>query len=248
MKDLNKLFKEALEDVEAVGIPHGEIAQVIPNSSFKKTWGLCSYYSKIPPRFKIQISTRLLENDVSDDATKETIIHEILHTCNGCMNHGKKWKYYADIINWKYKGRYKISRTTSNEKKGIDFDESQYKYVIQCKGCGTKAGYSRACSTLDHVLSGNVKCKKCGGVFEFVKGGPNTTQMSLFDNVANEEDNPIDRSTMFNDNYYKYVIKCEKCGIKVGYSRINKILKAVPRGYITCKKCGGTFRMHKGNI
>lgn len=42
-----------------------------------------------------------------------TIVHELLHTCEGCFNHGAKWKYYAEVMNNKY--GYQITRIYSHK-------------------------------------------------------------------------------------------------------------------------------------
>lgn len=168
MKNLRKLFEESLEEVKNVGIPYGNIVEVIASSNLKKAWGTCRSNGK--GGFIIKISTTLLTDDVSDNSTKETIIHEILHTCKGCMNHGSKWKYYADIINWKYKGKYNITRTTNEEDKGVEFNPRMYKYVIRCEKCGIQAGYNRICETVKATKLGYTQCIKCGGKFKLIKG------------------------------------------------------------------------------
>ena len=49
---------------------------------------------------------------------KNTIIHELLHTCVGCMNHKAKWKFYADKVNRAY-GYDDIKRTSTADEKGV---------------------------------------------------------------------------------------------------------------------------------
>jgi hypothetical protein len=80
----------------------------------------------------------ILEDDrISETACKETIIHELLHTCKGCMRHTGKWKYYAEVVNQVY--GYNIKRVTEGSEKGIENYESKemnVKYVFTCGNCG----------------------------------------------------------------------------------------------------------------
>ena len=39
------------------------------------------------------------KDEIDDNATKTTIIHEILHSCEKCMNHGPEWKKLAELVN-----------------------------------------------------------------------------------------------------------------------------------------------------
>lgn len=185
MKDLKKLFDESLMEVKAAGLQPGNIISVKPNKNMTKSWGVCSSVMENGERkFKIDISTRILQDNVDDIATKDTIIHEILHTCPDGFGHTGKWAKYADIINYTYKGKYNIKRTTAIEEKGIEFDSSQYKYVIKCEKCGIQDGYTRKCNVVkiaalyeDALQRGDdlkkirtVRCAKCRGVFRLIKG------------------------------------------------------------------------------
>ena len=71
---------------------------------------------------------------MDDDALMNTLIHEYLHTCPKCMNHGKIWQKYARKINEKY--HYNIKRTTSSAEKGIKEETEKPKYIVTCPHCG----------------------------------------------------------------------------------------------------------------
>ena len=43
-----------------------------------------------------------MNEDVPEKALYETILHELLHTLPGCMNHGSKWTKYADFVSGHY--------------------------------------------------------------------------------------------------------------------------------------------------
>ncbi len=136
MKDLQNLTDECIKEIVALGIKPGAISDVLINSRAKTRWGQCK--AKSDGTFEIQISERLLKDDrVSDDSCKETIIHEILHTCEGCMKHTGKWKIFAERTNAAY--GYNIKRTTSSSEKGIEEHISSGimpKYMFTCRNCG----------------------------------------------------------------------------------------------------------------
>lgn len=120
------------------GIDYGNIDEVKVNSRLTRVWGNCGYtkYASDWERcsYVINISSRLLSDDVSDNALMDTLIHEILHTCRGCMNHGGRWKKLASIVNAKF--GLNIKRCTSSEEKHIKEDPIIYKYAVKCPRCG----------------------------------------------------------------------------------------------------------------
>lgn len=147
MKNIEYLKKE-LEVCKQMAaesnIKIGKIRDIKINTRAKKRWGLCSYTSN---GFIIEISSSLLQDDVSREALMNTLMHEVLHTVDGCMNHGKQWKYYAGIINLKYGLNIK-SATTAAEKKIEDNDS--YNYIIACPKCGYQWKYIRMSKCVKH--------------------------------------------------------------------------------------------------
>lgn len=123
-----------------LGIDYGEIVNVKINSRAKRRWGRCCYDIYSPKwedcRFVIEISDRLLNDEVSEDALMNTMVHELLHTCKDCMNHGKIWKKLAAMVNSKY--GLNIKTCTSAAEKNIkdDYVAPDKKYVLRCPACG----------------------------------------------------------------------------------------------------------------
>ena len=109
------LQKVCIDEVLGAGIEPGNIVSWVINRRAKTRWGMCT---KNPDgTCIIQIAARLIEDErISEQACKETMIHEILHTCKGCKGHTGLWLIYANIMNKKY--GYHIKRTTSGEEKG----------------------------------------------------------------------------------------------------------------------------------
>lgn len=163
MKDLNKLFAIAKSNLDTIGIEYGDIVEIKVNTRAKSRWGQCKIvngtqrYEWFDREFEINISDRILVDEVNDDKVISVIIHEILHTCEGCFNHGEKWKKYADLVNDCY-SCYKVETTQSCEFFGFNSREEHIKnskYKIKCNGCGNVFYRNRMFDT------NSCRCGKC---------------------------------------------------------------------------------------
>lgn len=165
MKNLNRLVTEVVADLDRENIPYNKPRQVLVNTRYKTTWGRCT---KKNGAYIIQISALLLEDSVEDMSAKQTIAHEYLHTCDGCMNHGSKWKWYASRLD---KYGYHITRCTSAEDKGVSVASraERSKYLLTCPVCGCTNRYIRETKAIRSILSGydRYMCGKCR--WHFVK-------------------------------------------------------------------------------
>lgn len=162
MKDLDKLFADCIADCDRAGIPYGNIAEVKVNTRAKRRWGQCR---KMEDGFHINISYILLEDDTSDEAAKNTIMHEILHTVRGCQGHKGKWALMAEKVNSAF--GYNVKRTTSFQEKGLDesavVSRQNHVYTLRCKICGktfTRYTMSRFVKNPECYLH-----RGCGGQF-----------------------------------------------------------------------------------
>lgn len=142
MKDLKKLANECMTELDAIGIQYGNVISWEVNTRAKNRWGQCRYIGG--GRYSINITNRLLDDNLPDEAAKQTIIHELLHSVDGCMNHGTNWKRVADKVNRVY--HYNIKRTTSYDEKGVE--PPKPKYIVACPCCGRTWEYVRMCDTV----------------------------------------------------------------------------------------------------
>lgn len=88
---------------------------------------------------------------------QSTIVHELIHTIPGCMNHGKKFHLICALINKKYP-ELSLQTSTSCEEYGIMVEKRVPKYIVKCTKCGKKYFYFRMPNYDLH----NYVCNCCG--------------------------------------------------------------------------------------
>lgn len=139
MKDLQMIATECIRDLNAIGIyPHCKAQDFSVNTRAKHRWGQCK---KRGDKYSINISNRLLYDDISDIATKTTVMHELLHSCDNAMEHKHEWLRLANKVNQAY--GYNIKRCTSASEKMTDEQIKRYNkpvehkktYVCKCNDC-----------------------------------------------------------------------------------------------------------------
>lgn len=164
---INDLMEEAAGELLRIGIkPARNISGICENRRAKKRLGCCKLEKNgLRRTFRIEISTVLAE--ASDKVLKQVILHELLHTCPGCFNHGEKWKKLAEQVNYAY--GYCIQRLSTPEELGMAAMEREgqrlvYKYRIRCKKCGTASYRMRKSRVVEKPQK--YRCAKCGGALE----------------------------------------------------------------------------------
>lgn len=169
MKNLNTLLNDAKAILDSLDIPYGNVI-IYENKRFKRKWGNCRWDSSTQ-KYIIQISSRLLQDNVPYEAAMDTIIHELLHAYTGRMCHTGDWKICANMVNKAYP-QYNIKRCTSAEEKGLDVEnyiQETTKYIITCKKCGVKNYYRKKSKVVRYIMdyphTHGCKCSVCGGRF-----------------------------------------------------------------------------------
>lgn len=159
MKDLLRLAGECQMELQSIGIRCGQVRNWSVNTRAKARWGLCTKISKAV--FDIQISAALLQDDVEEQAAKDTIAHELLHTVPGCFNHTGQWKQYAAFVNARLP-QYSIKARSSFEDKGVADDRPTpvYRYGLKCLRCGAEILRQKKSAAVEHPE--RYRCK-CGG-------------------------------------------------------------------------------------
>lgn len=160
MNDCNALLGEVMDQARALKIPFSPLvaAQVVINRRAATRFGCCRW---VGGRYVIEVAERVAQG--GRERCMEILAHELLHTCWGCRNHGKRWKSYAARMNAAY--GYEIQRAATNEKMGVA-PVREAKYVIRCQRCGQEFERLRA-SRLTRRPE-EYRCR-CGGQLVRVK-------------------------------------------------------------------------------
>lgn len=176
-KRLDEMFNECIDEMDAIDIPYGKITEVTVNYRAKSRWGQCQRRYENGIIYKININADLCHPEASERGLKETIIHEILHTCPDCMCHTGEWKRLADLVNDCY--GYNVKRCNSSEDKGMSEFYKQHdrqgrpdkpvtwRYEIRCKNCGKIVGRKqKACKVTKYPQM--YQCGFCRGKLEVI--------------------------------------------------------------------------------
>ena len=135
MKDYVKIFNQCKLELDAISIPYNKSASITTNKR-KVALGVCRFENG---NYTIEISERVLKDEVTDEGVREVIMHELLHTGKGCMKHTGNWLEAAKIVN-KLLG-YHIQRTCDEDilkKYNITMkkNNTDFKYIVKCTECG----------------------------------------------------------------------------------------------------------------
>ena len=121
-------------------------------------------------RFLLKVSdvfSELKDDEKSRNRFTSMLVHELLHTVRGCMNHGRKWKSLASIINHYYP-ELKIQRGTPMADFGIKKKTPTYNFQVICHNCGYSYMRQRKSETTNpYFLNTFCSCGNCGGRNEF---------------------------------------------------------------------------------
>lgn len=164
MKNYMAMFNEALEIVHGLGIETGVIVSVDLNYRAKNRLGQCKRNNFLNT-YELNFNYLIFNDNANEDVVMSTIIHEILHTCDGGMTHKGEWKRLANIVNANTK--YNITRCTSYESLGIEnpIKDKKHNYVFVCEDCGQVFIRERASKFTRNYH--NYRCGKCGGELRF---------------------------------------------------------------------------------
>ena len=167
MKNLNALFAECKMELDSINMDYSrKIVSIKVNNRLRTTMGIC-HRNRSTGNYTIDINPALLADSADVREVKDTIIHEIIHTCPGCFNHGVEWKMRGDLVNRKL--GYNISRCADRaevEAKGIQLKVETYKYALECVECGQQYKYKRWTSALEYPSK--YRCGSCHGNFKVV--------------------------------------------------------------------------------
>ena len=159
----NSIVRDCVKDYEEPIISEIKIS---PARSF---WGKIKYLGG--RSFSLKISG--VFEEIGDDTVMarnrfmSTLVHELLHTVRGCMNHGREWKSLASIIN-KHYPELRIQRCTPMSEFGIKKKTPTYRYVVICHNCGYYYYRQKGTDTTRPAfLNAFCSCGNCRGRGQF---------------------------------------------------------------------------------
>lgn len=127
-EQVEKMVHAYRHDMLTRGIKAGKVEGVYFTESSRK-FGFCRKTAN--GGFQIWITDLAMHGDI-----KSTIVHELIHTVEGCFNHGKEFQSLARWLS----SVYDIELGTRASKNEMALSEeyriSKAKYVIRCKKCG----------------------------------------------------------------------------------------------------------------
>jgi hypothetical protein len=113
------------------------------------TYGRCRHCRDV--HYIIYINTVYFKKD--DERYRRdllsTMIHELIHSIKGCMNHGENFLKYAEIVNQKYGKGFIKPRGDSN------ILEENAKYIIRCDNCWAIVTFNRICQDVKDAIENN---------------------------------------------------------------------------------------------
>lgn len=166
---MKNLYEEAniiLYMFDEMGIEYGNITEFKINRRAKSRWGQCARKKTWDGyEYIIEVSARLLQDDAPQKGLEETLIHEIAHTCDGCMNHGSNWLAIVNRFNREF--GYNVKRSDNSKEKGFTDEQIKqmvasvrYRHILTCEKCGHEWKYERLCKSVKMYT--RYRCN-CGG-------------------------------------------------------------------------------------
>ena len=153
----DKLLQEVINEAKQINIPISSNidSNVLINTRAKGRFGQCKRRNG---KFIIELS--IVFEQAEDCMAKQTLAHEVLHTCKDCFNHQTLWKSYASKMNRAY--GYNITRTNSVANIGVSdpIIKKARNYTIQCQRCNKEFYRERVSNLIKHPE--RYRCK-CGG-------------------------------------------------------------------------------------
>lgn len=154
MNDFDTLLAQVARETRALAIPISPRVNphVQVNRRAPSRFGCC-YRRK--DGFLIELAESLLL--APEQSCRQTLAHELLHTCPGCRNHGPLWRSYAQQMNQAY--GYEITRTGTHQALGVP-DARPVRHLVICQVCGMEFRRTRASALVCHPE--RYRCR-CGG-------------------------------------------------------------------------------------
>jgi len=157
VRDCDALLRQVAEELRGLKIPISDKIDphVAINDRAVARFGCCKYQGG---RCVIELARRVAEGP--EESCRSVLAHELIHTCYGCRDHGKRWRAYAARAGEAL--GYRIERVSTSEELGVA-EARAPKYLLRCTECGQEFPRVRA-SRLTQCPE-RYRCR-CGGRLE----------------------------------------------------------------------------------
>ena len=154
-----KIFQDLIIQFLQAGIPlpRKQIDSRLYLNRASTRLGSCTKENGI---YRISLSCYILGDEIT---VRDTLAHELVHTCRGCMNHGPNFQRISHQVEREL--GIPVNRTASreeSERSGIrDAYRQKIRYRIQCTKCGNT--YYRQKKSVLVKNPERYRCGKCKG-------------------------------------------------------------------------------------
>lgn len=159
MKDYQSIYENCKAKLIACGYQPGNITKVCVNKRFSRAMGRTR---KRGDTYIIELSLTTVDDNTPLRFTETVMLHELIHTCNGCFNHGKPFNEACQKVNKTY--GYNVGITIDCRNEGVNniVNAQTAKYKVVCDYCGNYQLMKRMCKIVkDAPRSHNYRCGRC---------------------------------------------------------------------------------------
>ena len=139
-------------------LPYSDrIAPTVKLINDNKTLGLCRKQTLGDKTlFSIYLNKKMLS--ATRQEIENTLLHELIHTIEGCFSHGYDFSKVSRFVNTQYGYNVQVKTACRAFEKHIN-----YKYEVVCTKCGSKHRYTRKTNLIKYP---NLYHCVCGGSLE----------------------------------------------------------------------------------
>ena len=157
--ELKAMVKSCAKVLKGLGYKaDGALKTIKFNGRLSRALGRCRRRLNLSTRqneFTLDFSTKYMNYDISEKEKRALVFHELIHTIDGCYNHGKKFNMISSIIE---KKEDLVGIVGTSTKTPDDYKKTISKYKIVCEDCDLIMYRSRRMSHIDFY-----RCGKCKG-------------------------------------------------------------------------------------
>jgi predicted SprT family Zn-dependent metalloprotease len=157
LKDLVQQCAKTMSGIDGDWLKRGAVKGIKFNSRLSRALGRCK---RRGTKFYLEFSTKYFDYEGTTDEEKRSVIyHELVHTVDGCFNHGEKFK----LVGRKIERATGVTQIHTRTTETGDFKKDTYKYRVDCGYCSRVTYRQRSMGSSDRRgYIDNYRCGACG--------------------------------------------------------------------------------------